>query len=445
MQAREGSLEAPERHPIPWQDAQWYDEAALDDELRRVFDICHGCRRCFNLCDSFPRLFDLIDESESGELDTVASPDFGGVVEACTMCDMCFMTKCPYVPPHEFDLDFPHLMLRYRAAHPPKAKGLARQLTKTDRNGKLGVMFSGITNWGMRSPQARKLLSVVADVDPAAALPPYAKRKLTAQAETLNQLPSPNDKVVIYATCFGEHNNPEIGKALEHVLKLANVEFETIYPECCGMPQWEGAEVATVADKAIRVAAAFAPHIAAGKKVIALVPSCALMLKTEWPGLHPNDPAVRALADSTFDLAEYVVHAAGWLSPAAELDYTVGLHIPCHARAQNIGAKAVTMLKLIPDIDIEMIERCSGHGGSWGVMNDNFQVAMKYAKPVVRKLQRASLIVSECPLGGLHLAQALHAALEAGAPVPQLATHPVLVLAKAYGFPVEFPSIDSVA
>ena len=111
----EGSLEAPERHPIPWQDPDFYNEEKLDEELRRQFDVCHGCRRCHNLCDSFPRLFDLIDEAESMELDTVDSKDFKSVVDACTLCDMCFLTKCPYVPPHEFNLDLPHLMLRYRA------------------------------------------------------------------------------------------------------------------------------------------------------------------------------------------------------------------------------------------------------------------------------------------------------------------------------------------
>ena len=112
---REGSLEAPTRHPVDWQSPEFHDESALDAETRRVFDICHGCRRCFNLCDSFPRLFDMVDASPTEELDSVASDQFGPVIDACTLCDMCFMTKCPYVPPHEFNLDFPHLMLRHRA------------------------------------------------------------------------------------------------------------------------------------------------------------------------------------------------------------------------------------------------------------------------------------------------------------------------------------------
>src|SRR5579872_572414 len=135
----EGSLGAPTREIIKWNDPDFADEAKLDVEMRRVFDICHGCRRCFNLCDSFPRLFDLIDEGPTGELDAVKSEQFKPVVDACTLCDMCFMTKCPYVPPHAFNLDFPHLMLRYRVAELQRGEvgAMTRQLTETDRNGKL--------------------------------------------------------------------------------------------------------------------------------------------------------------------------------------------------------------------------------------------------------------------------------------------------------------------
>ncbi|MBT5194332.1 MAG: glycerol-3-phosphate dehydrogenase, partial [Rhodospirillaceae bacterium] len=147
--SKEGSLEAPTRHPILWTEPDFIDTGKIDAELRRVFDICHGCRRCFNLCDSFPRLFDLIDDSPSGELDTVPSSAFKSVVDACTFCDMCFMTKCPYVPPHEFDLDFPHLMLRYRAAEQAAGKAGFRggQLAKTDRNGKLAGKMADLANW----------------------------------------------------------------------------------------------------------------------------------------------------------------------------------------------------------------------------------------------------------------------------------------------------------
>ena len=156
----EGSLQAPTRHPVDWQNPDFYDEGKLDAELRRVFDICHGCRRCFNLCDSFPRLFDLADASPSGELHDVKSSDFKSVVDACTLCDMCFLTKCPYVPPHNFDLDFPHLMLRYRAVEAKKGMvPLAdRELTRTDRNGEAAKFAAPLLNWATENRAMRGVL-----------------------------------------------------------------------------------------------------------------------------------------------------------------------------------------------------------------------------------------------------------------------------------------------
>ena len=165
---REGSLDAPMRHPIPWREPDFYDPAKLDAELRRSFDICHVCRRCFNLCDSFPRLFDLIDNSKTGELDSVDSKDFKPVVDACTLCDMCFLTKCPYVPPHEFDLDIPHLMVRYRAVEWKEGRTsfADRQLTETDRNGRLGCGLHGLANWATKRSNTltRKALEATVSV-----------------------------------------------------------------------------------------------------------------------------------------------------------------------------------------------------------------------------------------------------------------------------------------
>jgi glycerol-3-phosphate dehydrogenase subunit C len=182
----EGSLEAPVRHPLAWQDADFYDREKLDAEMRRVFDICHGCRRCFNLCDSFPRLFDLIDESETGELEAVDSASFGAVVDACTLCDMCFMTKCPYVPPHEFNLDFPHLMLRHRAVEMKEGKVtfVNRQLKETDRNGRLGTALAPLANWATKTDNAltRPMLERLAGIHREAALPRYDGRTLVDEA-----------------------------------------------------------------------------------------------------------------------------------------------------------------------------------------------------------------------------------------------------------------------
>ncbi|MBI3275307.1 MAG: glycerol-3-phosphate dehydrogenase, partial [Methylocystis sp.] len=245
---REGGLEAPVRRPLDWQNPDFYDEAKLDAEMRRGLDICHGCRRCFNLCDSFPRLFDLIDSSKSGELDTVDSRGFARVVDACTLCDMCFMTKCPYVPPHEFALDFPHLMLRYRAVEANKnGVSLAdHALANTDRNGKLASKAAWLVNWATRRPNARvrRFIERIAGLDHDAELPKYASKTLAARARenspTVNKsAPAFGRKAVLYATCFGNYNNPQVGLAARTVLARNGVETEVVYPQCCGMPLLE--------------------------------------------------------------------------------------------------------------------------------------------------------------------------------------------------------------
>jgi glycerol-3-phosphate dehydrogenase subunit C len=445
----EGSLQAPTRHAIAWNDPDFYDEEKLEAELRRVFDICHGCRRCFNLCDSFPRLFDLIDESKTGELDAVDSKDFKPVVDACTLCDMCFMTKCPYVPPHEFDLDFPHLMLRYRAVEQRKGmRGFAEtQLTQTDRNGRLAGLAAPLANWVTKEGNTltRPLLQAAAGVHKEAALPKFNGRTFVARAavEPLQvnaAAPARGRKAVLYATCYGNYNNPEIGVATRAVLARNGVETEVVYPGCCGMPQLEQGDIAKVAEKARRVAAELRPWIDKGYDVIALVPSCALMMKFEWPLIVGDDDNVAVLSKAARDVSEYIVDIAkkeGLADGLGAIDGGVSVHLACHARAQNVGAKAAEMLRLLPGADIAVIERCSGHGGSWGVMTDNFETALKVGKPVARQAVRNAkrYLASECPLAGLHIAQGIEK-LEGEKPQIETVAHPIILFARAYGITI---------
>jgi glycerol-3-phosphate dehydrogenase subunit C len=444
---KEGSLAAPIRHPLDWENPDFYDEAKLDVELRRVFDICHTCRRCFNLCDSFPRLFDLIDESKNGELDTVDSKDFKPVVDACTLCDMCFMTKCPYVPPHEWNLDFPHLMLRYRAVEARKGQiTLAdRELAKTDRNGKLAGLVAPIANWAMKKSNKtmRGLLEKFAGLDPDADLPAYAGKsfeKHTAEKPPVveNSAPAFGRKAVLYATCFVDYHNPDIGLAAQAVLAKNGVTMEVLHPRCCGMPLLEQGLIGEVAENAKIVAAAMKPWIEKGYDIVALVPSCALMLKFEWPLILPNNEDVKLLAKSTFDLSEYVVDIGKkeGLTPGMQtIEGGISLHMSCHSRAQNIGQKAAEMLRFVPGAVVQVIERCSGHGGSWGYKKENFKTALKVGAPVARQVDEnaKTYVSSECPLAGLHIAQGVDK-LEGAAPKPTLLSHPIQYLAQAYGW-----------
>ena len=443
---REGSLEAPTRHPIPWQDPDFTDPAKIEAELRRVFDICHGCRRCFNLCESFPKLFDLIDAAPTGELDGVASADFKPVIDGCTLCDMCFMTKCPYVPPHAFDLDFPHLMLRYRAMEAAAGKlGFAeRQLAATDRNGKLAGAVAPLANWATDRANAttRGLLARVADLDPRAALPKYHAPSFAAAAakappEVNREAPGFGRKAVIYATCFVNYNDPEMGSAARAVLARNGVETEVVHPRCCGMPLLEQGRIGEVAEAAREVAAALGTWIDKGYDVIALVPSCALMLKFEWPLILPEDASIKRLSAATFDISEYVVDIArkqGLAPGLAPIPGGVAVHLACHARAQNMGQKAAELLRLLPETEVTVIERCSGHGGSWGFKGAHFDAALKFGRPVARQAAGSGrgFLASECPLAGVHIAQGMEA-LDDAAPRPTLAGHPIQLLAKAYG------------
>jgi glycerol-3-phosphate dehydrogenase subunit C len=436
----------PIRHPIAWQDPEFYDEGKLDAELRRVFDICHGCRRCFSLCDSFPRLFDLIDESETGELDSVSSDGFKQVVDACTLCDLCFMTKCPYVPPHEWEVDFPHLMLRHRAVERAK-KGTPfthRQLTETDRNGRLASHVAGLANWASSTSNGltRPIMESVADVHREAALPKFHGKTLTARArndkpEVNKDAPAHGRKAVLYATCYGNYNNPEIGEATRRILAHNGVETEVVYPGCCGMPQLEQGDMARVAGNARKISAELKTWIDKGYDVIALVPSCALMLKFEWPLIETEDENVKALSTKTFDVSEYIVDIAkneGLADGLKPLDGGVAVHLACHARVQNVGAKAAEMMRLVPDADVAVIERCSGHGGSWGIMKQNFEVALKVGKPTARNVAKSGkkYVVSECPLAGTHIMQGIDR-LDGDKPEIELASHPVMLFARAYG------------
>ena len=449
--SREGGLEAPTRHAIPWQDPAWLDADAIDAELRRVFDICHGCRRCFNLCDTFPRLFELIDASKSGELESVNSEDFKPVTDACTLCDMCFMTKCPYVPPHEFNVDFPHLMLRVRAAEFARGERslVDKQLAETDRNGRLAGKMHGLVNWATKENNAltRPLMQAVTGIDRHAHVPRFEGKTLEQQAAAAPdgrdaKAPAAARKAAIYATCFANFNDSAIGMASRGVLEKNGVQTRVEYPGCCGMPKLENGDMAGVAAAAQAVAAHFGPLIDEGYDVVALTPSCALMLKSEWPLILPDDAAVKKLAEATYDITEYVVDIArdeGLAQGLKPLEGGVAMHLSCHSRAQNMGAKGAEMLRLIPETPVTVIERCSGHGGKWGMMKKNFKTALKVGKPAARAAAKAidtggaAYLVSECPLAAAHLVQGMQRLENGKSKTPERAPHPIQLMAKAYG------------
>jgi glycerol-3-phosphate dehydrogenase subunit C len=317
-----------------------------------------------------------------------------------------------------------------------------KELVATDRNGKIGAVLSPIMNWASdrHNGLTRPIMEGVAGIDRNADLPKFESPTFVADAtkhtpEREMTAPASGRKALLYATCFVNYNNTSIGRAAQAVLAKNGVETKVAHPECCGMPQLELGDIKDVAGRAARVAAFMRPQIEAGYRVVALVPSCALMLKFEWPLILPDNADVAFLAKNTSDLSEYIVDIAKkeGLAPGLKpLEGGVTLHLACHARAQNMGQKGTEMLKLIPEPDVAVVERCSGHGGSWGVKKGNFEKALKVGKPVARTTAKnaKAFVASECPLAAMHILQGVEA-IE-GAALPEKA-HPIELLAKAYG------------
>jgi glycerol-3-phosphate dehydrogenase subunit C len=439
--SKEGSTEAPIRHPVDFNHPDFLDSKKLDDEMRRVFDICHGCRRCFNLCDSFPKLFDMIDESKDEDVESLKSEQFKPVVDACTLCDMCFMTKCPYVPPHDFNLDFPHLMLRYRTAQ-RKNNELPRmpyQLAQLDRNGKIGVFLSKVINWvtNVKNSFFRKIIEVLTQIDRRVRLPKYNSETFANffknNAKKIDLERSINRKVVIYSTCFVNFNKKNTGVAALKVLKKNGVEVEHAYPGCCGMPFLEQADLPKVVKQAKEVSSELLKWINKGYEVVTLTASCGLMLKFEWPLLLSDNENIKKLSKNVFDIDEYIVDIANkeGLAPGlSEIDGGVTVHNACHARAQNMGIKARDMLKNIPNVKIDVVERCAGHGGTFGVMKETHDLAIKVGRPTARQIdnKKNKYMASDCPLAGKHLNQ-----LSKDTEIRHdEALHPIEIMAKAY-------------
>jgi glycerol-3-phosphate dehydrogenase subunit C len=439
---REGSLEAPTRHPIDWQAPEFGDEVALLGEMERVFDICHGCRRCFSLCHSFPLLFDTIDESESGELDTVPKSVYWDVVDNCYLCDMCYMTKCPYVPPHEWNVDFPHLMLRAKAKKYQEQGASVRDrlLSNTRTVGSLaGIpVIVDAVNAVNRSSLGRKAVEQVLGVHRDAPVPRYhadtARKRLAShveqQVDHADAVNGTNGKVVVFTTCYGEYNLPSIVEDLVAVYEHNGIGITITKQEsCCGMPKLELGDLPAVAKFKQDNIGRLLEWVELGYDIVAPIPSCVLMFKQELPLLFPEDGDVAAVAARVFDPFEYLMlrHRGGRLK--VEFPESLGkiaYQVPCHLRVQNIGLKTRDILALVPDTEIETIERCSGHDGTYAVKKEYHDTAVKIAKPVVRRVDSAAAdhFVSDCPMAAEQIARLADSAE---------AEHPLSLLRKAYG------------
>ena len=413
------------------------DRAQLDKETLRIYEICDGCRRCFNLCPSFNTLLDGIDRYE-GDVAKLTPADHRQIVDECYYCKLCY-NHCPYTPPHQYEIDFPRLMIlwKQRLAQERGVSWRDRLLIKTDLVGALGSLTAPLTNWFLGNRFVRRLVEAVAGVHRdrqvlhfcGETFPRWFSRRTKAA-----QTAAPVRKVALFSSCLVNYQATDVGKATVQVLEKNGVEVVVPEQRCCGMPNFDIGDTAAIQEAARANVASLHQWVAQGYDVVVPTASCSLMLKREYPELS-RDERTRQVAERTFDVCEYLMRLKkdGLLAS----DFTkkpgrVAYQVPCHLRDQNIGFKSKELMECA-GAQVELIEKCSGHDGAWSAKTEFFHLSMKIAGKAVRAIEQqpADLVASDCPLAGLQLDQAGASAHVGG----QAALHPIQIVRDAYGLP----------
>jgi glycerol-3-phosphate dehydrogenase subunit C len=416
---------------------EFWDSGAVDKELRRVYDICGGCRRCLPLCPSFKVLFDRMDvEAVDGDVEKLPAADVKEVVDLCYQCKLCF-NHCPYTPPHRWEVDFPRLMLRARAAE-ARRRGVTLQdrlLGNTDLVGRLGSLGAPLSNWMNELGVHRAFMQAVAGIHRQRNLPKFNRRTFSAWFKSRPASPAspasrdakPPRKVALFHTCSVEYYEPATGRAAVRVLERNRVDVRVPPQRCCGMPYLDGGAVdeakALIRDNVKSLAAA----VREGCEIVVPGPTCSYMLKQEYPWLD-GSADTKLVAENTRDLFEYLAR----LQAAGELDTNftrpvgaVTYHVPCHLRAQNIGHKSADVLRAIPGASVNAVEKCSAVDGTWGFKKEYYELSLKVAKPLFDAITGAGAptAATDCPLAALQIEQG----------TGKKPKHPIEVLASAYG------------
>jgi Fe-S oxidoreductase len=410
---------------------EFWDLGKVDTELRRVYDICNGCRRCLPLCPSFKVMFDRLDvEAVDGEVDRLPPADVKEVVDLCYQCKLCF-NHCPYTPPHRWAVDFPRLMLRARAAEARVHGGSLqdRVLGATDLVGKLGSFLAPLSNWMNELAVHRAFVQAVMGIHRKRNLPRFHRETFTRWFRR-RRAPSPGPsapRVALFATCTVDYNDPATGRAAVRVLERNGVDVSLPEQRCCGMPYLDGGAVDECKALVRANVASLAAAVREGREIVVPGPTCSYMLKREYPWLEDSEDA-RLVAAHTRDVFEYLhgLHAAGGLDtgftrPLGEVTY----HVPCHLRAQNIGTKSADVLRLVPGTTVTAIERCSAVDGTWGFKKEYYELSLKVARPLFDAMGAPGVATTatDCPLAALQIEQGTGRA-------PR---HPIQLLAEAYG------------
>ncbi len=418
-------------------DARYWDPSALDGEIRRAFEICHGCRLCFKYCDSFPRLFKLLDERHDGDVHRITAGETASVMDACFQCKLCEV-QCPYTPRdgHEFQLDFPKLVHRHDAVH---ARGRSRTLRQRvlndpDAAGKMARLSLGLANVANRVRPLRVLMEKTIGVHRDKKLPDFASDPFDAWAERNGYVkPEPGGEVVLFQTCFVQHNEPEIGKDALYVLQRNGVDARVVKGlACCGMPAWEQGDLAALRRQARTDLDLLTPFVERGAKVLVVNPTCSMMMRKEWPHLLEGEDRARAekLAAAVMDVSEFLWSIRNEprfdgkfasTPPGGEVAY----HAPCHLRAQAVGFKGRDLIKKIPGVTVSTtVMECCGHDGTFAMTVEGFEPSARIGKKAFDGMRAAEARTwaTDCPLAALQFEQ--HAGKKP--------LHPVTLLARAY-------------
>ncbi|MEK7700601.1 MAG: anaerobic glycerol-3-phosphate dehydrogenase subunit C [candidate division NC10 bacterium] len=409
---------------------EFWDPGSVDKELRRVYDICAGCRRCLPLCPSFKVMFDRLDvDAVDGDVEKLPAADVKEVVDLCYQCKLCY-NHCPYTPPHRWEVDFPRLMLRARAAEARKSGVTVqdRMLGNADLVGKLGSLAAPLSNWLNGLAVLRAVMQAVAGIHKDRNLPKFHRRTFSSWFKSRPAAKQAAErKIAFFATCTVEYNEPGIGRAAVRVLERNGVDVSLPPQRCCGMPYLDGGAVdeakALIRENVKSLAAA----VREGREIVVPGPTCSYMLKQEYPWLDGTEDA-KLVGRSTRDLFEYLagLHADGRLDtnftrPVGPITY----HVPCHLRAQNIGVKSADVLRAIPGATVNVVEKCSAVDGTWGFKKEYYQLSLQVAKPLFEAIASAGAPVTatDCPLAALQIEQG----------TGRKAKHPIEILASAYG------------
>jgi glycerol-3-phosphate dehydrogenase subunit C len=430
LRPSEGSTTDPE-HPAYWR------ARPLGEEVARVFDVCAGCRMCFKYCDSFARLFDIADRRHDGDARALVDGEIAQVMDACFQCKLCEVT-CPYTPreKHAFAIDFPKLVLRWRAqrARTRRPSLRDRLLADPDRLARLARLAPSLANRLARSRPARALLHGTMGIHRDAPLPRFAPRRFEAWADREGLCREhPGGEAVLFPTCVVENNQPEIGRDAVEVMKRNAVDVRCAHGlACCGMPAWEGGDLQSLRDKARRNLDQLLPFVDAGARVVVLGPTCAMMLRREYPDLvaEADRPRARKLAAAVREATELLWERRdqpGFDRNFAALPRSVAYHAPCHVRAQMAGLRGRDLLRAIGVERVQLVAECCGHDGSHGIKRETFEAAERAGRRAFDGLRAADAAggttwVSDCPLAAQQIEK--HAG--------KRPLHPMSLLARAY-------------